>query len=132
MRVERGRDYGKMWGRIGSEIGQNEYDDYSYGVPVPGYIKECYNDRAKDYKLYGLARVTWDSGKEVGIWPWRQNHIGKAYEESETKDYAGIKRYDLHIVSDGGKFFKTLYLYLNYFNTQLYKFLVLKAYNQYR
>ena len=121
MRVERGRDYGKKWGHKGFDvqddefaIGQNKYDDYNYGVPVPGYIRDCYNV-IRD-SLYGTAEVELDSGKEAKWWNHRPYHIGKSYEERQTKYHAGQKRYDLHIVSDGGKLFKTLYSCPTYCN----------------
>ena len=97
MRVERGRDFGQIWMRengstlVHDTFGQDEFDDYNYGIPSHGYIKFCgYADDSTN----GKAEVDWDNGKDFDFFRmW-------CYIGGEVN---GIKRYDLHIVSDNGK-----------------------------
>ena len=97
MRVERGRDFGQIWLRENrtrlelNEIGQDEFDDYNYGIPSHGYINFC--GYAND-STNGVAEVHWDNGKDLSFWRM-YSYIGG--------EVNGIKRYDLHIVSDNGK-----------------------------
>ena len=99
MRVERGRDYGTKWntGTAYHEwVGQGEFDDYHYGIPGRGYITSCRNI----FKDIGTASVEWDHGEQFKT-------IGKKYRDDNLYiggEVKGVKRYDLQIVKDNGRF----------------------------
>ena len=108
MRVERGRDFAKRWWTSDGWIGQDEFDDYNYGMRGFGYIRIC---------LGGLARVEWDHGKELYEYPFNLHYIGRSIRGGE---FDGTKRYDLHIVKNIGKSLQIQHLYSNCIKIVIY------------